>query len=100
MKLGILLINQKMKLQLEVRYLEKTLSIPNNSIFDKIKNIFSKNKYSKLKTELKNKKNYLKFIDKYMQENKEKMDIIIDNDCIKKLTDKDIDKVKEVLKSL
>ena len=40
MKLGILLVNQKMKLKLEVRYLEKTLDESNKSLFDKIKSMF------------------------------------------------------------
>ena len=73
MKLGILLVNQKMKLKLEVRYLEKTLDESNKSLFDKIKSMFKKNSYSKLKKELKVKKDYLEFIDKYMKENKEKL---------------------------
>lgn len=100
MKLGILLVNQKMKLKLEVRYLEKTLNETNNSILNRIKNLFKKNNYSTLKKELKTKKNYLEFIDKYINENKEKMDMEIDSEYVLKLTDKNIDKVKEVLKSL
>lgn len=100
MKLGILLVNQKMKLKLEVRYLEKTLNETNNSILNRIKNMFKKNNYSTLKKELKTKKNYLEFIDKYINENKEKMDMEIDSEYVLKLTDKNIDKVKEVLKSL
>lgn len=100
MKLGILLVNQKMKLKLEVRYLEKTLNETNNSILNRIKNMFKKNNYSTLKKELKAKKNYLEFIDKYINENKEKMDMEIDSEYVLKLTDKNIDKVKEVLKSL
>lgn len=100
MKLGILLVNQKMKLKLEVRYLEKTLDESNKSLFDKIKSMFKKNSYSKLKKELKAKKDYLEFIDKYMKENKEKMDMMIDNECVLKLTNKNIDKVKEELKNM
>lgn len=100
MKLGILLVNQKMKLKLEVRYLEKTLDESNKSLFDKIKSMFKKNNYSKLKKELKAKKDYLEFIDKYMKENKEKMDMMIDNECVLKLTNKNIDKVKEELKNM
>ena len=90
MKLGILLVNQKMKLKLEVRYLEKTLDESNKSLFDKIKSMFKKNNYSKLKKELKAKKDYLEFIDKYMKENKEKMDMMIDNECVLKITNKNI----------
>ena len=100
MKLGIHLVNQKMKLKLEVRYLEKTLDESNKSLFDKIKSMFKKNSYSKLKKELKVKKDYLEFIDKYMKENKEKMDMMIDNECVLKLTNKNIDKVKEELKNM
>lgn len=100
MKLGILLVNQKMKLKLEVRYLEKTLDESNKSLFDKIKSMFKKNSHSKLKKELKVKKDYLEFIDKYMKENKEKMDMMIDNECVLKLTNKNIDKVKEELKNM
>ena len=100
MKLGILLVNQKMKLKLEVRYLEKTLDESNKSLFDKIKSMFKKNSSSKLKKELKVKKDYLEFIDKYMKENKEKMDMMIDNECVLKLTNKNIDKVKEELKNM
>ena len=100
MKLGILLVNQKMKLKLEVMYLEKTLDESNKSLFDKIKSMFKKNSYSKLKKELKVKKDYLEFIDKYMKENKEKMDMMIDNECVLKLTNKNIDKVKEELKNM
>ena len=62
MKLGILLVNQKMKLKLEVRYLEKTLDESNKSLFDKIKSMFKKNSYSKLKKELKVKKDYSKLM--------------------------------------
>lgn len=100
MKLGILLVNQKMKLKLEVRYLEKTLDESNKSLFDKIKSMLKKNSYSKLKKELKVKKDYLEFIDKYMKENKEKMNMMIDNECVLKLTNKNIDKVKEELKNM
>ena len=39
---------------------------------------FKKNKYHKLKSELKIKNNYLKFITEYIENNKEKMNIIID----------------------
>ena len=46
------------------------------------------------------KKYYLEFIDKYMKENKEKMDMMIDNECVLKLTNKNIDKVKEELKNM
>lgn len=92
MKLGLILLNKKMKLQLEIRYLEKVLGNCNGSIIEKIKNFFSKNKYSKLNKELKEKKEYLKFIINYMDNNKDKMDLEVDIDL-----NKEYKEVKKIL---
>ena len=98
-KLGLILINQKMKLQLEIKHLEKSIDTSNYSFLEKVKLFFKKNKYHKLKSELKIKNNYLKFITEYIENNKEKMDIIIDNDLVKKLNKKNFDESKEILKN-
>ena len=99
-KLGLVLINQKMKLQMEIKHLEKSLDTTNFTFLHKIKLFFKKNKYHKLKSELKIKKDYLKFITKYIENNKEKMDIIIDNDLVKKLNKKNFEESKQILKNL
>lgn len=99
-KLGLILINQKMKLQLEIKHLEKVLDTSNYTFLDKVKYFFKKNKYYKLKSELKIKKDYLRFITKYIENNKEKMDIIVDNDLVKALNKKNFDESKEILKNI
>lgn len=99
-KLGLVLVNQKMKLQMEIKHLEKSLDTSNYSFLDKIKYFFQKRNYKKLNKELKEKKVYLKFITKYIEEKKDKMDMIISDDLVKVLNKKNFNESKEILKKL
>lgn len=99
-KLGIVLLNQKMKLQLEVKNLEKLLMVSNESFLDKIKKIWKRKKYTKAKAELKLKKDYLLFITKYMDMNKDKMEMIVSDDLVKILVQNDFVRIKNELNKL
>ena len=99
-KLGLVLVNQKMKLQMEIKHLEKSLDTSKYSFLDKIKYFFQKRNYKKLNKELKEKKVYLKFITKYIEEKKDKMDMIISDDLVKILNKKNFNESKEILKKL
>ena len=76
LKLGIALINKKMKLKLEINHLKKEIVVP-TSFIDKIKYLFNK-KQKKIKSDLKTKGNNLRILDEIINNNKEKMDIEID----------------------
>ena len=52
-KLGLVLVNQKMKLQMEIKHLEKSLDTSKYSFLDKIKYFFQKRNYKKLNKVLK-----------------------------------------------
>ena len=98
LKLGIALINKKMKLKLEINHLKKEIVVP-TSFLEKIKYLFNK-KQKKIRSDLKVKENNLKILDEIINNNKEKMDIEIDEQMKIFITNNQYNDLKKYIDSL